>query len=364
MFPSGTVRCPVPSVEVYIAGSGYGEGLLVIIGGHLVFGVDCCAELSARVGRVGSYVYQKLRSLDSTPRLYWILTHYHHNHFQGLRGVLEECGQWLEGVLVPLSYTKADAEYEMLVEAETAKLCRAEKFIAKGEYRRLRAALTAPAVRPRTGSLTGTQEFTVRLRPRRRGKEEHLRLSVLGPDHVRAGREQARSFRRIGGQRAKSTDRDNANRTSYVITMELARTALILLGDCPVEEVLGRTDFKGGVAERIFLKVSHHGSETGTNQELLAKLISDRRSAKQIRIAAVTPYRSKGLPEESVLTMLKGEGFDVLETNACKGHEELDDISAGRLEREWRQFGPARVRKSWKRGSRVCTIALCDWLAG
>jgi competence protein ComEC len=118
--------------------------------------------------------------------------------------------------------------------------------------------------------------------------------------------------------------KDSTNENSIVILLRYRDFKAILTGDALSEDLVD--DVKNNQINSVnYIKISHHGSKTGTNKELLELL--------EPKIAAISVGKnSYGHPQKEVLDLLKEENIKILRTDE-KGDIEI--ISDG--EKVWEQ---------------------------
>lgn len=142
----------------------------------------------------------------------------------------------------------------------------------------------------------------------RYGKSGRVRCSieVIAPalcSHEKLRRRairQARLMRRSGA-RPKSY----ANEGSAVYLIKVGRLRIMLPGDAPAKAIQRALRKVSGFPHaRTFLKVSHHGSSTGTD----TALIDDLWQTGNRQLAVICPFDCYGLPEDSVLSLLSNSG--------------------------------------------------------
>lgn len=310
------------SLDIYLGGPGFGEGMFIVIGKTIGIGIDCCPSFIRRRGGNESFLQQKVRELPSDGVLLWILTHYHYDHYHCLPAVLKLFSSSIKATLFPFDYNPADVSYlaEQYSEfpGEPIKVHRAQK-----EYKDLRSLLK---LAPFTHTVSRAQ-----------GLLQWLSKDLILPNHeviplsVRIcgcasdvyDNQIGMSVAEVRNQ-GSSTSRQNANRGSYIVHFGLGEFEGLFLGDAGTERVeqLVRDELIG---ERGIdcLKVGHHGSLDATNENLL-KLCARLDGNRKEQHAMIAPYRRAGLPNDEIIELLKTFGYTVHISGGAKGSSEVE----------------------------------------
>ena len=98
-------------VVVHLGGTGYGEGILVIIGGTILLGIDCPKTFILDRDPEKTFLKELINQLEGDKRVYWLLTHYHLDHFLLLDAVLKNHGEQIDSFVHPANLTQADIRW-------------------------------------------------------------------------------------------------------------------------------------------------------------------------------------------------------------------------------------------------------------
>lgn len=303
-------------VVTHAIGAGYGESVVLTVGGRLVVGFDCCDAL-VRPGHRGLTYLERILSGCHEPHVIWVLTHFHFDHFQSFTTLLDQIGVHLKKIFVPGNYTSADL-------ADLSNEARAdgglqEFYRAKDEYSRLKRQLESPSLSPLVGTFVGSYLFNIGLRLPT-GKMIPIDADLFGPNYQVA--------EEVGGQGVKEyeedkkTKRTHANHTSYIARVRAGQFDSLFLGDSPAVRTIGHGVRCNDSVNLFVLKVAHHGAEDGTSADLLA--CAGNNATK--RVALVCPFKAHGLPKASVLESLENAGFQPKVCGPQRPSQRLKDL--------------------------------------
>ncbi len=302
ILPTGRLDVASPSLDLLFAGPGRGEGLVLVIGDRLVLGVDCCEPL-ARPDKTGAtYVRQLLESLHEDVQVYWVLSHFHSDHYQGLRAVLNDIEPWLESIVVPGMSSSKDVAYEVAQNAFEARGRNADAHRARTAYVALRQDIEGHTLGSRSDSVAGSAASLVVLQAED-GKSHDLRIELHGLSHADAVRLRGKAMKRANKDGKRLSEK--ANDSSYVLKVAMGTRVILLLADCP-SDISARYLRELPPWIQLLLKVSHHGSPTGTDHDLLRLIEQSKLDTGEDvhRVALLCPFLDKGLPDQRVLDTL------------------------------------------------------------
>lgn len=330
-------------VEVHIVGPGYGECVVVTIGKRIVLGIDCC-PLIVQENLVGdSYLGRILSNVSQDSYIFWLLTHYHFDHFQGLASLLERFGDRLQSIVIPHDYLPADFVHLLSLDAELETRTGSAYFQARNEYERLRSILANGGVVEVQGQRSGRGTwFKTRLKQRKTGKSIDVcaTLDGLSPPKLAAlvGDGLGKLVKNPVSAKKK---RQLGNEGSYVLHLRVGDFDGVFLGDAPAIRTQ-TVDWNGLIGRDgdILLKVSHHGAADGTSEALLSKL-EGKVNEKKKRTALVAPFKAHGLPRLSTIDQLKKFGFEVRVTG---GKRRVGGRKIREVENLTRTLAHARVQ--------------------
>jgi hypothetical protein len=320
----------------------------LIIGHRVVLGVDCCHSASGPTSEGLSVVADLLRDLRK-PVLYWTLTHFHYDHFQGFGYLLDQLGGQITKVLVPNSYTSGDIADEVAIEA-AAESSDATSFIrAKNEFVSVKRALLARSLNGKVITVSGSHTlFDWNLTPES-GRSARIRSFVWGPDYRLGTRLRGRAAKqRLAG----GTSRSAGNHSSYLVHLSCGRFQALLLGDAPCSR---SQEFKTKIptSSSFLLKVAHHGAEDGTSAELLAGL--NRKAPNTF--ALLCPFKNQGLPRKETLELLEASGYQMIITEPAGRSSTLEQD----LLRMPGSPIDGRQIRAWSPGTATKRLTFGDW---
>lgn len=296
------------AISILVAGSGFGEGILVKVGRELLVGIDCCSHLTEPSKTEGvSPLEREVADLCPSGKIFWILTHFHYDHFNRLSSVLDLYGERVRRLLLPADYTSADVAYAAANDVRRDLDSSALFHLARDEYQRVRALLVEETLASRCVVAGGRIDF---LREEISWNSSNGEFSIVahGPLPHDLTNMVGRAASRLA--EAGATDRSNANEGSYVLEIQCGDFSGVFLGDSPAirtERLL--ENGASGKKRPSVLKVAHHGAEDGTSRELLRRL---QGSDSQLpAFALIAPFKKHGLPRQEVIDMLSTEGFVV-----------------------------------------------------
>jgi hypothetical protein len=330
--------------SVHIAGSGFGEGVIVEVGSKVVVLMDCNKIFVAPGASRSSYLEALLGAMPDAA-VYWILSHMHFDHFQAFSAGLAAHNGRVRRVIVPVEYTQADVMYVASQQLEESTRSKAMARMCRGEYQRLRELLRAPPIGDKVCFAGGGPWRVVDIdlvHPSR--KPKRLTIDLFGVGH---GLHEQLLGHAVLGATDREADRAHANDGCYVVSIFLGDVGFLLLGDAPVAAVkrIWRQQFVG---ERrlCVMKVAHHGSRTGWDDEL-AGLVKLALIDRYQRVAMVAPYSAKSLPVDDIIASIERAGLNVLRSDErFSGHRTEAAIGETRIAMStFHAFGEPRVVK-------------------
>ena len=321
------VKLSSNTLEIHVAGPGYGESVLIVIGNEIAIGIDCCPMIVRFKDRGRSYLDERLSKMASGSRLYWLITHFHLDHFNAFNTLLNLYEERLESVVVPIAYNEGDHYADILYqEMKEDTGMRGVAEITIDQLALLRQSLNRDSLKFKITESAGRVPWLNSTLVLPNNKRIPLLVEYYGVPHQVLGELRSEALKKvIVSQGDVKTDTvkleknerpyAKANEGSYIVHARIGRFEGLFLGDAEshrTEEILtqrGPTN-----AEVICLKVAHHGSDDGTTNRLLHKLC-DTTSDKSERYAMIAPYQTR-LPKSDVISMLMNSGFDVKTSGA------------------------------------------------
>lgn len=313
-------------IEVSIFGPGYGESILVHLGGYRWLIVDSCLDSQTREPAPLAYL-QKIHMDASTCVQQVIATHWHDDHIRGLSKILETC----QSSKLVLSSSLKSEDFCKLIGALTSK----SKMQSSGvdEFSKI-----LPMFKNRPIQLAVANRCL--WRNSHQVGAETIPISV----HSLSPSDQAivRSYQAIAAlipqekDPVKRVQDQPPNHGAVVIWIEIGPIKILLGSD--LEEtgnentgwsaIIGSSERPAGQAE-VF-KIPHHGSQTGHHLQIWTELVA------HVHLSGVTPFgRGKvTLPSQS-------------DIDRILGHSRMSYITASSRHRSPRKRSPM-VEKSMK----------------
>lgn len=322
-------------IEVTLLGPGYGESVVVHIGGFRWIVIDSCV----RTGEVSSAALDYFKTIGVDPEsdvALIVATHWHDDHIRGLASLLRECRS------AEFSCPVALRSDEFLVLTQSSQEVGSKFSSGVKEFREVIDVLNQRNRTPKwaTGSRrlllsSGTaveeiwalgptdRDVTIAMRA-----FEHL---VVPSGHVRS--------------RASSW---NQNDASIAVVLVGADTSVLLGADMEHHRSVTDRGWHGVLTESgrpqtesALFKVAHHGSADAHCDALWGKRCRPRITAPSrmlipgTTVSILAPWRQGGshLPTEADLNRLKGLSFGVYVTtnsvdSAFGGRDQIADYAA------------------------------------
>jgi len=295
-------------IKIMVVGPGYGESILINIAGNILIGLDSCEEFLASTSPDKPRLLDQVLDDHDFKEKYWIFSHYHFDHYMGAGTLMtSENRTKFDQIYTPQEYSSKDMAYLVSEHAFNKTKDLALKIRARSEYVKLRQNTN-----DKYGSVTsinGTQEIVTRLFMDSKGIQNEVRVVLYSGSEQLKRKTIANSLNSILNDRELS--RKVCNTCSQILRIQYGDKECWFLADAPKSRYT-YIDFNGEVD---FLKISHHGSKTGTSEASLNKFKS--KEVNKIKSKAViTPYSPSKLPKNIVLDLIKEKGFDVCLTNA------------------------------------------------
>lgn len=332
-------------VEVHIAGPGFGECIVVVIGNRVLVGIDCCLAMVHGSLAAPSYLDRLIGRLPKDLEIYWLVTHYHLDHCFGLSQMLSRWGKAMRSLVIPTDALPADLVHLLALDAEDDRRSRGAYFQATGEFERLRIALRGGVAEAAESSRSGLGAwFSTYLRDSKTGRRVRVRATLASPRPSEMSRLVGRALKDVvENPHSAAKNRDLGNESSYVLHVSIGRADAVFLGDAPVKytEKLPWGELLGG--STMLLKVAHHGATDGTSEGLLAELTRRASKARAKRYALIAPFRAHRLPKRSTVELLKKKRFEVSVSGERRGRRERRDKRVLEIERAMRTVVKGRV---------------------
>jgi beta-lactamase superfamily II metal-dependent hydrolase len=311
------VRISSSTLKVYAIGGGYGEAILINIGDTIIIGIDSCQSLiSPGLQGTQSPLDAVLDKIGKYGIGIWALSHPHRDHFQGILSVSKKLIPSLSRVILPLSYTARDVGRRLLLAAASSENApRIAISLADDEYSELsdilfseeNNSIHSPGV---SGQVIWSGDLV------RNGTSWPFSIRVIAPDYANIKQVEDEMMKK--GLKAILDDeeeirwtRDVGNRWSTVLVLEIAKLRLVLSGDADAAELIKAWRKTYGCCHNnTILKISHHGSMTGSSKLLISTIWKEPKG----RYAFLCPFESIDLPNSEIVKMYKKAGILVYQT--------------------------------------------------
>lgn len=302
-------------IDFYLIGPGYGECIIVVIGNKVVIGIDCCVAIQQPYNSSSSLLDEIFSKIDGECYLYWVLTHYHSDHFLTFSDVLYDYGSKVNTIVTPPSYTIADIHYNLKNLSKLKEFIPSEgrESISSEQYDKLRKRLELDNIKRKTTRANGKG---ILIKEYLKSKKDMFSLEVnfYGPFDLEMDQLTTNQIiKLLGDEKNKKINRAIANKGSYIVHIRCGNIDALLLGDAPINRAVNiLSDIIGNEsAEKFILKVSHHGSKTGTSKKLLEEL--DLCCGE--KYAFITPFSTNNLPDKFVLDLLVEHNYNIVISN-------------------------------------------------
>ena len=292
-------------LEIFLLGPGFGEAAIINISNRLLVGIDSCAAMNMPGEDGKRFIDEIVRNMSGNSQIFWIITHYHHDHFHQLHEVLERLHDKISGLIVPEDYTSRDQLENMVLEAQES----AGPAIARRatlDYKSLRKILKKATYRIDRVS-NDVNVVDVQLRSTN-GETRKVTVNVSGQTFSQSNSLRAKALGQLLDQGPKGANRQSGNLGSYIVSIDYGEIRALLLGDAPAERAIKALGDRYSRSGPDYLKVSHHGAEDGTNTKLLD---SFGPSSSRKRTAVIAPYRGQRLPRQNIVNALTNDDFVV-----------------------------------------------------
>jgi hypothetical protein len=311
--------------SVTIVGGGFGESIVINIGGAFVGIIDFCTAKLANGAQLSTGdILRRMATGAGKPLLgFALLTHPHQDHFSSMDQVLKEHGAYIGRVCLFNAITEGE-----MMDLFFARTHKPERGASTYRYRRTYQRILDTYRR----QLDASQRFSASegteicafdaIQGRTRFP---VKISCLAPsvddcfkflEEVRFG-----DFLEIAAGTA-ARPRQECNRVSVVVKMSFGESSFLFGADAEqgswrqIEKKYGASLLRSNV-----FKVSHHGSATGTPQDLIPSLSKKWGPKCQDTVAIVTPASRHGLPHDEQLACLRCNFDEVIVTTAGRSAE-------------------------------------------
>lgn len=306
-------------------GGGYGEAILLNVGGGLLCVIDCCRALVERDRKfvTSAFLPRALSMYPDAKIGFVLLTHPHLDHFQSLPALLRAHCSRIRRVVLFQGVTEAEL-LDVLRDEAGSCICGASANASFEHYRDILdiwRSETPEESKLRASEGTTVYEASVRIRGRRRAIPFSVRAFAPSAGDTDTFLTQVRSLRNL--REGKGRHDQVCNLVSVALLVEFGEARLFLGGDLQSDSwrrMLKR--YPPGAFACTILKVSHHGSREG-NDFRLVELRNPKAAESR---AIVTPFSRERLPDQAVLNRIAAEFGPVV----CSASEKLPHAAAER----------------------------------
>ena len=319
-------------ISVTVMGGGFGESVVVNVGGKLILVVDGCLLRSGEFKRNETlHVLESSMEGSLEPKLGFILlTHPHLDHFEGLADVIRKYRH--EAIRVCLFQGTTELELaEIFRNQDALPALSAARYRFYEKYREVLQLYEKLDRHQQLRIGDSTEICRLPLYSGEGGRSPiPFSVSCFAPSSSDCQRflrqARLRNFVTLALSRNRSLLQE-CNRVSVILQICFGDTKVLLGGDA-------ENDSWDQVAEKYnddrlasnVLKVSHHGSVNGCGEDVI-RSISKKRALGQDTVAIIAPANRFHLPKPETLSLLGKYFSDVLVTAGNKGRRgNADDV--------------------------------------
>ena len=324
-------------IEVTLFGPGYGEAIAVHLGDGRWLLVDSCIDPDARVSASGAYL-DGIGVVADQVRVI-VASHWHDDHVRGI----SELARKYQAANLFVSAVFTDKEAAAFLAAyngeSSAGLARGTKELFDAIDARSEVSFVLHR------SIVLEETFNARA----------IRVTALSP--VQAAFSQCvahfAEYLPSRGEPINHAPELHPNLEAVVLHLDLGDDAVLLASDLEDHGTLGWSavvsdSWSGRRAPASVYKVAHHGSHTGDNPEIWAKLLKPK------PVACLTPYMLAGkrLPTDDDKKRVAGKASQAYIASAASRSPKMDSHRLKRLKDIAKNialldngFGAVRLRK-------------------
>ncbi|MDP3150668.1 MAG: hypothetical protein Q8N83_16230 [Ignavibacteria bacterium] len=297
-----------PLMSLTFVGSGFGESIIINLGGKLLSIVDCCKQVAETDIKYNfSNIFSQSIKISKNPYLgFLLLTHPHFDHFQSLHKLVEEYGN--DFVKVCLFNGITEAELAEIYKEQSKKLNHSvSAYNQFKHYSKLLNSLDNNVENSRRRAVAEDSNiFTINVEDKN-GKKYDFTIDAIAPSYKNSKKflSQAKFHNFINLVQNDKKLEQLGNIISVVLLIRFGKTKILLGGDVTSkgwEEILLKK--KDDLLDPILVKSSHHGSTEGNPEQLYNEMFSDNHSRKKCKVIIV-PFYDKGLPSVKTINMFK-----------------------------------------------------------
>jgi len=313
------------TVRITAIGNGYGETILINISDKFYIGIDSCKCLSkVDKNQNKSNLEKFLEEFDEKKQLFWIITHYHYDHYQDFTNTYSKLPSGVK-IIHPGEYLAID--YVDLIKQHTfnkTKSVLVEKQ-SLNEFEKMRKLVTDLKFQAVSFG-NGMQQILSTPVSDSNKRVKDLSVDVFAPlkkesDSIRS----KELFRTIKSPYNIKSAGELINSTSYITRIKYGTFEGIFFGDATLDRL--KVFFKNTEPlNSDFIKISHHGSSTGTDKEIIENIKSSKN-----QIAFTTPYSNSKLPEKNVIDLYIDNNIPVKISKTSKIDEEFITKTGNKL---------------------------------
>ena len=206
---------------------------------------------------------------------------------------------------IPVKYSSKDFNYLLELHCLKHRGTKVHALRARSVFKTFMTSLEKES--NKISSITGSNSIVKRSICDASGECRELSIQLYGMNQVELDKILASNLHKLSHDEMLKESTKLCNFSSYILQIQYGDFTAVFLGDAPVKRSI---DVLSGLNVNYF-KVAHHGSRSGTTQDLLSKL--DYQNTKSI--AAVTPYYPSNLPKEETINHLQSFNFEILRSD-------------------------------------------------
>lgn len=287
-------------INCRLIGGGFGESILVELGGVVRFAIDSNKHLFNTNGKNETIVssFFKGKAIDS-----YILTHYHLDHFQRFTKLVEYIGG-ISKIYYPDYLTVKD--FELLVGQDTFKNSKdiIDEKDALSEFEEIKKFITNsdPIGVPFSA---GNIEILKGSIIDHANKVIEYSVTMYGMSILESEKLRRKSLQSLISDKKSSSSGKIINSTSLIVKVDYGKFQALFLADAPLDRINEVLDQIPNLKPDL-IKLAHHGSETSNSKSLINRLLCDKEQH-----AIISPYSRSNLPRVNVVKEFNDAGFSV-----------------------------------------------------
>lgn len=302
------------SIRLRVIGSGYGESILLSISEKIFLAIDSNKYLYYQHEDGGTILDSFYNSHSNFPINIWVLTHFHHDHFQKFSTIIKDSN--IEKILFPDDYLAEDIQdliYHHTISNTESKISANE---AKNEYTELKGIFAELGY---NGASIGKGAMPIMNQKLidDNGVECFLHVHVYAMDSKEVSTLRGKTLQKVINDGTIKSSGKIINKTSYITDIKYGNFQAAFLGDAPLTRINNYLDEDNNF-DFDFIKIGHHGSKSSSDIDLIKRI----KSSKD-QIAVVTPYNKSRLPKKHIKDIYINNEFDLHQTSSSISDKRL-----------------------------------------